>query len=221
MTETNSRNKMKQIPAGPVVHILDDDESMREALTDLLQSMQISSRAFATTQAFLESYRRDQPGCILLDVRLPGVSGLDFQGHLERLGNHMPIIFMTGFGDIPMSVRAMKAGAVDFLTKPFRDQDILDAVTVALDKDAQRRRESAASDAVAALAATLTPREREVMAAVVQGLMNKQIAFNLGISEITVKLHRGNVMRKMDARSVADLVRKTELLDEAGIVPTP
>ncbi|CDZ55219.1 response regulator transcription factor [Neorhizobium galegae] len=212
---------MKQIPAGPVVHILDDDESMREALTDLLQSMQISSRAFATTQAFLESYRRDQPGCILLDVRLPGVSGLDFQGHLERLGNHMPIIFMTGFGDIPMSVRAMKAGAVDFLTKPFRDQDILDAVTVALDKDAQRRRESAASDAVAALAATLTPREREVMAAVVQGLMNKQIAFNLGISEITVKLHRGNVMRKMDARSVADLVRKTELLDEAGIVPTP
>lgn len=212
---------MKQIPAGPVVHILDDDESMREALTDLLQSMQISSRAFATTQAFLESYRRDQPGCILLDVRLPGVSGLDFQGHLERLGNHMPIIFMTGFGDIPMSVRAMKAGAVDFLTKPFRDQDILDAVTVALDKDAQRRRESAASDAVAALAATLTPREREVMAAVVQGLMNKQIAFNLGISEITVKLHRGNVMRKMDARSVADLVRKTELLDEAGSQPTP
>ncbi|CDN48845.1 MULTISPECIES: response regulator transcription factor [Rhizobium/Agrobacterium group] len=212
---------MKQIPAGPVVHILDDDESMREALTDLLQSMQISSRAFATTQAFLESYRRDQPGCILLDVRLPGVSGLDFQGHLERLGNHMPIIFMTGFGDIPMSVRAMKAGAVDFLTKPFRDQDILDAVTVALDKDAQRRRESAASDAVAALAATLTPREREVMAAVVQGLMNKQIAFNLGISEITVKLHRGNVMRKMDARSVADLVRKTELLDEAGTQPTP
>lgn len=212
---------MKQIPAGPVVHILDDDESMREALTDLLQSMQISSRAFATTQAFLESYRRNQPGCILLDVRLPGVSGLDFQGHLERLGNHMPIIFMTGFGDIPMSVRAMKAGAVDFLTKPFRDQDILDAVTVALDKDAQRRRESAASDAVAALAATLTPREREVMAAVVQGLMNKQIAFNLGISEITVKLHRGNVMRKMDARSVADLVRKTELLDEAGTQPTP
>ncbi|MCQ1571418.1 response regulator transcription factor [Neorhizobium galegae] len=217
----NTRNRMKQIPAGPVVHILDDDESMREALTDLLQSMQISSRAFATTQAFLESYRRDQPGCILLDVRLPGVSGLDFQGHLERLGNHMPIIFMTGFGDIPMSVRAMKAGAVDFLTKPFRDQDILDAVTVALDKDAQRRRESAASDAVAALAATLTPREREVMAAVVQGLMNKQIAFNLGISEITVKLHRGNVMRKMDARSVADLVRKTELLDEAGTQPTP
>ncbi|CDZ49240.1 response regulator transcription factor [Neorhizobium galegae] len=221
MTETNSRNGKKQIPAGPVVHILDDDESMREALTDLLQSMQISSRAFATTQAFLESYRRDQPGCILLDVRLPGVSGLDFQGHLERLGNHMPIIFMTGFGDIPMSVRAMKAGAVDFLTKPFRDQDILDAVTVALDKDAQRRRESATSDAVAALAATLTPREREVMAAVVQGLMNKQIAFNLGISEITVKLHRGNVMRKMDVRSVADLVRKTELLDEAGILPTP
>ncbi|MBW6424306.1 response regulator transcription factor [Rhizobium sp. XQZ8] len=221
MTEVITRSTARQVAAGPIVYILDDDESMREALTDLLQSMQIASIAFETTQAFLESFDRDRPGCILLDVRLPGMSGLDFQGHLDRIGSHMPIIFMTGFGDIPMSVRAMKAGAVDFLTKPFRDQDLLDAVTVALDRDAKRRRENAASDAVASLAATLTPREREVMAAVVEGLMNKQIAFNLGISEITVKLHRGNVMRKMDARSVADLVRKSELLEASASRPTP
>jgi FixJ family two-component response regulator len=213
MVDVRETKQTKAAASGPVVYIVDDDQSMREALADLFQSMKIAANAFETTQAFLDGADLDRPGCILLDVRLPGLSGLDFQGHLERIGNSMPIIFMTGFGDIPMSVRAMKAGAVDFLTKPFREQDILDAVTVALEKDSRRRLESAASDAVAALAETLTPREREVMAAVVKGLMNKQIAFDLGISEITVKLHRGNVMRKMEARSVADLVRKAELLE--------
>lgn len=196
----------------PVVYVVDDDPSIREALVDLFLSIRTEAQAFESAQDFLDNADLKRPGCILLDVRLPGANGLDFQLHLERLGNQMPIIFMTGHGDIPMTVRAMKAGAVDFLAKPFRDQDILDAVSVAFQKDRDLRQQSAASGAVTELAKTLTRREHEVMAAVVQGLMNKQIAFNLGISEITVKLHRGNVMRKMDARSVADLVRKAELL---------
>ena len=212
MSEAKITGKTRAAVSGPIVYIVDDDQSMREALADLFHSMKIEANAFETAQAFLDGADLDRPGCILLDVRLPGLSGLDFQGHLDRMGSRLPIVFMTGFGDIPMSVKAMKAGAVDFLTKPFREQDILDAVTAALEKDSRQRLETAASDAVAALAETLTPREREVMASVVKGLMNKQIAFDLGISEITVKLHRGNVMRKMEVRSVADLVRKTELL---------
>lgn len=212
MAEAKVTGKTKAVALAPIVYIVDDDESMREALADLFHSMKIEAAAFETAQAFLDGADLDRPGCILLDVRLPGLSGLDFQGHLDRMGSRLPIVFMTGFGDIPMSVKAMKAGAVDFLTKPFREQDILDSVTAALEKDSRRRLETAASDAVAALAETLTPREREVMASVVKGLMNKQIAFDLGISEITVKLHRGNVMRKMEVRSVADLVRKAELL---------
>jgi len=196
----------------PVVYVVDDDPSIREALVDLFLSIRTQAQAFESAQDFLDNADLKRPGCILLDVRLPGANGLDFQLHLERLGNQMPIIFMTGHGDIPMTVRAMKAGAVDFLAKPFRDQDILDAVSVAFQKDRDLRQQSAASGAVTELAKTLTRRAHEVMAAVVQGLMNKQIAFNLGISEITVKLHRGNVMRKMEARSVADLVRKAELL---------
>jgi FixJ family two-component response regulator len=196
----------------PVAYVVDDDPSIREALVDLFLSVRTEAEAFESAQDLLERADLKRPGCILLDVRLPGANGLDFQLHLEKLGNRMPIIFMTGHGDIPMTVRAMKAGAVDFLSKPFRDQDILDAVSVAFQKDRELRQQSAANGAVAELAGTLTRREHEVMAAVVQGLMNKQIAFNLGISEITVKLHRGNVMRKMDARSVADLVRKAELL---------
>lgn len=196
----------------PVVYVVDDDPSIREALVDLFLSIRTQAQAFESAQDFLDNADLKRPGCILLDVRLPGANGLDFQLHLERLGNQMPIIFMTGHGDIPMTVRAMKAGAVDFLSKPFRDQDILDAVSVAFQKDRDLRQQSAASGAVTELAKTLTRREHEVMTAVVQGLMNKQIAFNLGISEITVKLHRGNVMRKMEARSVADLVRKAELL---------
>jgi len=196
----------------PVVYVVDDDPSIREALVDLFLSIRTEAHAFKGTQDLLDKADLKRPGCILLDVRLPGANGLDFQLHLEKLGNQMPVIFMTGHGDIPMTVRAMKAGAVDFLAKPFRDQDILDAVSVAFQKDREIRQQSAANGAVSDLAKTLTRREYEVMAAVVQGLMNKQIAFNLGISEITVKLHRGNVMRKMDARSVADLVRKAELL---------
>lgn len=209
----DARKSLKvQSSETPVVYVVDDDPSIREALVDLFLSVRTEAQAFESAQELLDKANLKRPGCILLDIRLPGANGLDFQVHLEKLGNQMPIIFMTGHGDIPMTVRAMKAGAVDFLTKPFRDQDILDAVSVALQKDREIRQQSAANGAVADLAKTLTPREHEVMAAVVQGLMNKQIAFNLGISEITVKLHRGNVMRKMDARSVADLVRKAELL---------
>jgi len=198
--------------ATPLVLIVDDDEAIREALTDLLRSVGIEARSFGSTKELLDA-PTDRPGCLILDVRLPGLSGLDLQAQLTRSGNTRPIIFMTGHGDIPMSVRAMKAGAMDFLTKPFRDQDMLDAVAAAIDKDMAQRRDAAAAKEVAALAATLTPRETEVMAAVVKGLMNKQIAGLLGISEITVKLHRGNVMRKMAVRSVADLVRKAELLE--------
>ncbi len=196
----------------PVVFIVDDDPSMREALVDLFASTGTEAQSFESAQSLLDNADLDRPGCIVLDVRLRGMNGLDFQLHLEKLGKRMPIIFMTGHGDIPMTVRAMKAGAVDFLAKPFRDQDILDAIALAFQKDREDRRQSAANGAAAELAKTLTRREREVMEAVVKGLMNKQIAFNLGISEITVKLHRGNVMRKMEARSVADLVRKAELL---------
>ena len=198
--------------ATPLVLIVDDDEAIREALTDLLRSVGIEARSFGSTKELLDT-PTDRPGCLILDVRLPGLSGLDLQAQLTRSGNTRPIIFMTGHGDIPMSVRAMKAGAMDFLTKPFRDQDMLDAVAAAIDKDMAQRQDAAAAKEVAALAATLTPRETEVMAAVVKGLMNKQIAGLLGISEITVKLHRGNVMRKMAVRSVADLVRKAELLE--------
>jgi FixJ family two-component response regulator len=195
-----------------VVYVVDDDPSIREALVDLFLSIRTEAKSFESAQDLLDNADLSRPGCILLDVRLPGANGLDFQLHLEKLGNRMPIVFMTGHGDIPMTVRAMKAGAIDFLSKPFRDQDILDAVSIAFQKDSEVRQQSAANGAVSELAKTLTRREHEVMAAVVQGLMNKQIAFNLGISEITVKLHRGNVMRKMEARSVAELVRKAELL---------
>jgi FixJ family two-component response regulator len=208
----DARRPAKTSSDTPVVYVVDDDPSIREALVDLFLSVQTEAQAFESAQALLDNSDLKRPGCILLDVRLPGANGLDFQLHLEKLGNQMPVIFMTGHGDIPMTVRAMKAGAVDFLAKPFRDQDILDAVAVAFQKDRELRQQSAANGAVTELAKTLTRREHEVMAAVVQGLMNKQIAFNLGISEITVKLHRGNVMRKMEARSVADLVRKAELL---------
>lgn len=199
----------------PLVLVVDDDEHIREALCDLLRSVGIEALCFASTQEFLQADLPDRPGCLILDVRLPGLSGLEFQRHLASTGNPMPIVFMTGYGDIPMSVRAMKAGASDFLTKPFRDQDMLDAVSGAIDQDRARRTSRGAAQEAQAQAATLTPREREVMSAVVKGLMNKQIAGNLGISEVTVKLHRGNVMRKMQVRSVADLVRKAELLSSS------
>ncbi|MHB2211586.1 response regulator transcription factor [Methylobacterium sp. CM6257] len=196
----------------PLVVIVEDDAGVREGLQDLLQSVGLDTVAFGSTRDLLAATLPDRPGCMVLDVRLPGSSGLDLQSKLAAMGNRMPIIFMTGHGDIPMSVQAMKAGALDFLTKPFRDQDMLDAIAVAIERDRARRAESAGVAELEALAATLTAREAEVMRHVVEGLLNKQIAHALGISEITVKIHRGNVMRKMAAGSVADLVRKTELL---------
>ncbi|MGE7418341.1 response regulator transcription factor [Methylobacterium tarhaniae] len=200
------------VKATPLVVIVEDDEGVREGLQDLLRSVGLDAIAFGSTGDLLAAALPDRPGCLVLDVRLPGASGLDLQSRLTATGNHLPIIFMTGHGDIPMSVRAMKAGALDFLTKPFRDQDMLDAISAAIVRDEVRRAESASTAELAGLAATLTARESEVMHHVVQGLLNKQIAHALGISEITVKIHRGNVMRKMQAGSVADLVRKAEAL---------
>jgi FixJ family two-component response regulator len=195
-----------------VVIIVDDDAAIRAALDSLFRSVGLDTRQFGSPADLLGGKLPDGPGCIVLDVRLPGVSGLDLQGQLARQGIDFPIIFMTGHGDIPMSVRAMKAGAVDFLSKPFRDQDMLDAVTAALERDTQHRSESAAKEDLRAEYETLTAREREVMGHVTAGLMNKQVAGLIGLSEITVKIHRGNVMRKMGVKSLADLVRKAEAL---------
>jgi FixJ family two-component response regulator len=196
----------------PTVLVVDDDLDLRESLGSLLRSIGLKVALFGTATELLAANRVESPGCLVLDVRLPGVSGLDFQTQLARAGINMPIIFMTGHGDVPMTVRAMKAGAVDFLTKPFRDQDMLDAVTAALERDRARRETEQAIGGVRQLYAALTPREKEVMAFVTKGLMNKQIAGEMGLSEITVKIHRGNVMRKMAARSLADLVRMAESL---------
>ena len=200
------------LPANPVVFIVDDDASLREALGTLFRSVGFGVELFGSALEFLQGKFADAPGCIVLDVRLPGLSGLDFQTQLAVLGIHLPIIFMTGHGDIPMSVRAMKAGAIDFLDKPFREQDMLDAVAAAIEFDTRRRRDAEALSSLKALFASLTPREHEVLAHVTAGLMNKQIAAALGLSEITVKIHRGNLMRKMGAKSLADLVRMAEAL---------
>ena len=205
-------------PPGPapaprsMVFVVDDDPGIREALSSLFRSVDLGVAAFASVAEFLQDRCPDAPGCLVVDVRLPGLSGLDFQAQMAALGLHLPIILMTGHGDIPMSVRAMKAGAVDFLTKPFRDQDMLDAVTTALERDGRRRSDQAAGERLRALYETLTAREREVLAQVTAGLMNKQIAGNLGLKEVTVKIHRGQVMRKMKAKSLADLVRMAEAL---------
>jgi FixJ family two-component response regulator len=196
----------------PIVYVVDDDLSMRVALTNLFRSMNLGVQVFGSAPELLQSKIPDVNSCLVLDIRLPGVSGLEFQGNLAKAGIHIPIVFMTGHGDIPMSVRAMKAGAVDFLTKPFRDQDMLDAVTRALERDRQRREDQKAVMALQQVFETLTPREREVMTLVTAGLMNKQIAGELHVSEITVKIHRGHVMKKMGARSLADLVRMAEAL---------
>lgn len=195
-----------------LVIIVDDDRTVREGLDSLLRSIGLDTRLFGAPAELLQSSTPDVPGCIVLDVRLPGVSGLDLQNQLSKQGIDLPIIFMTGHGDIPMTVRAMKAGAVDFLSKPFRDQDMLDAVAAAIERDAQRRAEATVKDEVRARYETLTAREREVMAHVATGLMNKQIAGQIGLSEITVKIHRRNVMSKMGVRTVADLVRRAEAL---------
>ena len=210
MTPRDSRSA--QAGDGPTVLVVDDDSDLREALGSLLRSIGLNVALYRTARELLSANRVEGPGCLVLDVRLPGVSGLDFQAQLARAGINMPIIFMTGHGDVPMTVRAMKAGAVDFLTKPFRDQDMLDAVTAALERDRARRETEKEASGVRQLYAALTPREKEVMGFVTKGLMNKQIAGELGLSEITVKIHRGNVMRKMAARSLADLVRMAESL---------
>jgi FixJ family two-component response regulator len=191
----------------PVVFVVDDDSSLRHALTNLLRSVGLRVETFGSAREFLAGPRPDAPGCVVLDVRLPGLSGLDLQRELAAAQMDLPIIFMTGYGDIPMTVQAMKAGAVEFLTKPFRDQDLLDAIQQALERDRVAWRQRAALAAVRQCYDRLTPREREVMRFVVAGWLNKQIAAELGTSEIMVKVHRGQVMRKMQAASVADLVR--------------
>jgi FixJ family two-component response regulator len=191
----------------PVIHIVEDDASLREALASLFASVELETRQYGSTAAFLEAHEPDQPGCLVLDVRLPGLSGLDFQSQMEGLGVRLPVVLMTGHGDIPMSVRGMKAGAVDFLAKPFRDQDMLDAAAAAVERDRRRREAEGNSDRVRALFETLSPRERQVMALVTAGKMNKQVAGDLNLSEVTVKIHRGSAMRKMGAKSLADLVR--------------
>ena len=196
----------------PVVFVVDDDESMRKALSNLVRSVDLQVEAFASAPEFLAIKLPDAPCCLILDVRLPGLSGLDFQAKLASSRIEIPIIFMTGHGDIPMSVRAMKAGAVEFLTKPFRDQDMLDAIQVALARDKARH---AKEDNILTLRAkyeTLTPREQEVMVCVTGGLMNKQVAAEIGITENTVKVHRGNVTKKMGAKSLAELVRMADAL---------
>jgi FixJ family two-component response regulator len=203
---------MKDIEPGSFVFVVDDDPSMREAMRRLFRSVGLQVEVFESASEFLQTELKDAPSCLVLDVRLPGLGGLDFQAELAKSDIRMPIVFMTGHGDIPMSVRAMKAGAIEFLTKPFREQDMLDAVQLGLEQDRARRESETAVADLRARFATLTQREREVMALVTAGLMNKQIAGQLELAEITVKLHRHSVMRKMQAKTLADLVRMADAL---------
>jgi FixJ family two-component response regulator len=196
----------------PIIHIVDDDDSMRLGLGSLFQSVGLEARTYGSTEEFLSASDLHAPGCIVLDIRLPGTNGLDFQEELIGLGIRLPVILMTGHGDIPMSVRAMKAGAVDFLPKPFRDQDMIDAVTAAIKRDRMQRTSEDQAMAVGARYDTLSPREWQVMALVTAGKMNKQVAGELGLSEVTVKIHRAAAMRKMKARSLAELVRMADAL---------
>jgi FixJ family two-component response regulator len=195
-----------------IIYVVDDDQSMQVALANLFRSMNFNVRVFGSAAEFLAAKLPNAISCLVLDVRLPGVSGLEFKDVLAKADIHIPVVFITGHGDIPMSVKAMKAGAIDFLPKPFRDQDMLDAVIRALDHDGKRRDGETAVSNLRRLFESLTPREREVFALVISGLMNKQIAHRLQVSEITVKIHRGQVMRKMESRSLADLVRMAEML---------
>jgi FixJ family two-component response regulator len=195
-----------------IVYVVDDDSSVREAIKSLIRSVGLRVETFGTAQEFLKSARPDAPGCVVLDVRLPGLSGLDLQRELAANGINLPVIFITGHGDIPMSVRAMKAGALEFLTKPFRDQDLLDAIQQALERDRGARQQRLETAELRERFDSLTAREREVMGLVVSGLLNKQIAGELGTSEVTIKIHRSQVMKKMGAGSLAELVRMTEKL---------
>lgn len=200
----------------PVVYIVDDDRSVRASLEDLLASVGLRSLLFASTRDFVLGERPDAPACLVLDVRMPGMSGLDFQEEMTSLGIRTPVVFITAHGDIPMSVRAMKAGAVEFLTKPFRDQDLLDAIQQGIARDRAQRRENRARQELQQRYSSLSDGERKVMDLVVRGLLNKQIAGQLGVSEVTVKVRRGQVMRKMSADSLADLVRFSERIHGTG-----
>lgn len=200
----------------PVVYVIDDNPALREALDGLIRSVHLSACTFASTEDFLRSKRSDAPGCLVLDVRLPGLGGLDFQREMAKLDIDLPVIFITGHGDVPMSVRALKAGAIEFLPKPFRDQDLLDAIYVGIERDRTHRRRSAVIEALRGQFDTLTSRERQIMLRVTSGRPNKQIAAELKLSEVTVKVHRRHVMRKMKARSLADLVRMADKLADGA-----
>ena len=222
VTQRRPSKQIDPVSEAPVVLVVDDDPSLREALGRLFRSVDLESRLFSSVAELLLHKFPDVPCCLALDIRLPGVSGLDFQTQLANSDIRVPIIMMTGHGDIPMSVRAMKGGAVDFLTKPFRDQDMLDAVAQAIERDRKRRDSDKAVAELRERFESLTPREREIMALVTAGLMNKQAAGELGLSEITVKIHRGHIMRKMAVRSLADLVRAGEALEvHQPVKPTP
>jgi FixJ family two-component response regulator len=205
-----------QAQSSPIIYIVDDDADVREGLQSLLQSVGLKSKTFSSTTALPKNKLADQASCLILDVRLPGMSGLDFQAEVAKEQINVPIIFISGHADVPMSVKAMKAGAVEFLTKPVREQDLLDAVRVALDRDRTRREHEQSMQVLREKYGSLSDREREVMSLVVAGLMNKQAAAEIGISEVTLKVHRHNIMKKLYARSLADLVR---MADSLGIPP--
>jgi FixJ family two-component response regulator len=211
-----TRAMLSQINEKAIVHVVDDDASMRGALEGLFDSVGLDARTYATARDFLTAGLADKPGCVVIDIRLPDMNGLDFQAQLVDSGVRLPVVMMTGYGDIPMSVRAMKRGAVDFLSKPFHDQDMLDAVMAAIERDRQRRTVEGDISQLQQRFGTLSARELQVMQLVTAGKMNKQVANDLGISEITVKIHRGAAMRKMGAKTLADLVRMAEAVKPKG-----